>query len=121
MYKTKEEQIQEIVQYFKWAKVRQTMLHLNWPWVPLNRSPEVPELIAEATKLLDEAWEEGWHRNSDFQTSSGGFLAMYYHNNGDPYFQLVFYVDCWETDTLDDELALPLNKPTVERDISLTL
>ncbi len=50
--KTKEEQIENIMQNFKWLHVAKAMKVLNWTWYSSKACPTVDEMKAHARSLL---------------------------------------------------------------------
>ncbi len=52
MVKPYDEQIENIMQNFKWLRVAKTMKALNWKWAGAKTCPSVDEMMAHARSLL---------------------------------------------------------------------
>lgn len=64
-----------IIEEFDFEKVHNVMKFLNWEWHDTG-VPDVKELKAQATELLNDAYEGSLkNANKTWNISTGGFLA----------------------------------------------
>lgn len=69
----KEDQIEEILDYFDFEKVAKVMEHLNWQWFTLGEVPGTGPLRRRARQLLREAARQ----LPDITVESGGLRAKH--------------------------------------------
>lgn len=71
-----EKQIEEIMDYFDFAKVAKTMAALDWEWWDSDyHTPIEPELRRGARKLLNLCYKESKGLSGRYTTGCGGFVA----------------------------------------------
>lgn len=78
-----EKQIQDILEYFDFERVHETMTKLNWTWVSsdlkLEYIPEIEELKEHAKERLENAIKYKWSESGGFiATNSSGVLNLYF-------------------------------------------
>lgn len=95
--KSFDEQKQEIMDNFDWARVHKTMKLLKWTWATSaqkNRIPSIAEIKRVAEDHLMSLYTSEYFVNEeDCSSSSGGFSAR--KENG--YLSLSFVVTDWDT------------------------
>lgn len=87
--KTKEQHIEEIMDWFDFGKVAKVMKYLEWDWV-FEGIPEEPTIRQHARGLLSEAYD---YRRS--YLAYGGFVAKYDEEYDQ--LELSFVVSDWRT------------------------
>lgn len=78
-----EQQIQNILEYFDFERVHETMVKLNWTWVSsdlkLEYIPEIEELKEHAKERLENAIKYKWSESGGFiATNTSGVLNLYF-------------------------------------------
>lgn len=78
-----EQQIQDILEYFDFERVHETMIKLNWTWVSsdlkLEYIPEIEELKEHAKERLENAIKYKWSESGGFvATNTSGVLNLYF-------------------------------------------
>lgn len=90
--KTKQEQIDEIMDWFDFERVADFMKKVDWKWAPgasmTFGSPTVQELRSEARRMLNHLY-----RATCVEISCGGLVARLAR---DGYLSLTFEVTSWE-------------------------
>lgn len=97
-YNDPTEDVEEILDYFDFEKVKKVMDHLNWQWWDTG-IPEIPDLRRKARSLLQTVINgiQKTYPNDvtgDYYTATGGFYVTAKVYEGDPkiYLRLSFYV-----------------------------
>ena len=94
MSKSKQEQIDEIMDNFDFNKVAKIMDFLGWKWYMKEyRVPEESEIRKEARKHLSKTYDYGEGQGREYCTVTGGFKYTY-----DPLYtelQLSFEIVNW--------------------------
>lgn len=78
-----EKQIQDILEYFDFERVHETMIKLNWTWVNSDLKheyiPEIEELKEHAKERLEKAIKYKWSESGGFiATNRSGVLNLYF-------------------------------------------
>lgn len=78
-----EKQIQDILEYFDFERVHETMTKLNLTWVSsdlkLEYIPEIEELKEHAKECLEKAIKYKWSESGGFiATNTSGVLNLYF-------------------------------------------
>lgn len=96
---TKEEKINEIVNNFRFQRVRKVMEFLDWKYSGDKDYPSIEQLIKEAKEKLNRAYESLESNNGYpyFSTSSGGFKAIAFKVGDDIELELDFIIESWDT------------------------
>lgn len=96
---TKKEKIDEILNNFRFQRVRKTMEFLDWKYSGDKNYPSIEELIKSAKERLNRAYDTLESNNGYpyFSTSSGGFKATAVRLYGDIELELDFIVESWDT------------------------
>jgi hypothetical protein len=94
--KTREEQIEEIIENMDWEKIHRTMTYLNWQWRD-DGVPSIGKLVNEASRLLREV----------DQPANGGYArqgtgGLYATNTGYT-LNLEFVLNSWQSDVDDND------------------
>lgn len=99
----KKHAIKQIIKNFNFERVRDAMEHLNWTWAgskTFSKVPSIKELKKNAKYCLKQAYKGHQKRNIPEKvcsaTGTGGFLAHYLEDDGEGYFELIFYLDTWD-------------------------
>ena len=87
MPKSKESQIEEIMEEMRWGEIHSVMKLLDWKWQDSDEPPSIYVLISTAKRLLDKAWEYG----DGGISATGGFRAECHCG----YLRLAFEVCDW--------------------------
>ena len=94
MPKSKQEQIDEIMDNFDFNRVARVMDFLDWKWYMKGyRVPEEPEIRKEVRKYLSNTYDHGEGQGRKYSIVLGGFKYTY-----DPRYtelQLSFKLDNW--------------------------
>lgn len=94
MSKSKQEQIDEIMDNFDFNRVARVMDFLGWKWYMKEyRVPEESEIRKEARKYLSKTYDYGEGQGRKYSTVTGGFVYTY-----DPHYtelQLSFELGAW--------------------------
>lgn len=86
-------QVDEIMCWFNFGKVYNTMVATDWIWVGSDtRNPSIGEIRTHALKLLRDLVDRVRLDKEYKSISTGGFVAA--HNDG--ILSLTFAVDSWE-------------------------
>lgn len=92
--------IQEIMDWFNFHRVHETVCALNWTWAGTG-IPSPAKMRQEARRLLEEvAHTLNETTYKEYEISTGGFTAYGRISDDQPtkkYFRLVFQVEQWET------------------------
>ncbi len=99
VYEDPTDDINEILDFFDFERVKKVMDHLNWEWVGSDGVPEIYELRQHARKLMNTAVNECIKsKQEDYFTECGGFRVECNKYNDDPkmYIRLTFNVTSWE-------------------------
>lgn len=99
--KTLDDQLEEIMYRFDWARVVQVMQMLNWRWatVPNYSVPALEDLQRTARAMLDDVVEHYTQTGEWTYRKTGGLAARLYTSNYGPYLELSFEVtDCCVAD-----------------------
>ena len=80
--------VNEIMDWFDFAKVAKVMEALDWKWA--NERPSEPEIRARARELIEDAVK------NKRGIASGGFFAKYQEEEGEEFIELSFVVDSWD-------------------------
>lgn len=96
-----QEQIDEILDHFKFDEVKKTMDALHWLWYDCVGVPEIPDLRQCARRLLNEVGNEVMKNNemtSEANRATGGFRAQAYRYLDEEkiYFRLSFEVTSYD-------------------------
>lgn len=93
--KTKQKLIDEVMDYFDFSKVLETVRALNWIWVDAEDGiPQEHELRLEARRLMNEVYGYTEKYGVKCRMGTGGFYATY--DPECPYMGLEFCVAIWE-------------------------
>ena len=94
MTKTKDQQINEIMDNFDFNKVAKVMDFLDWKWyLKEYRVPAEPEIRKKVRQHLTKAFEYGQGQGRKYTLCTGGFVCSY-----DPEYSelsLTFELDGW--------------------------
>ena len=94
MSKTKQEQIDEIMDNFDFNKVAKVMDFLDWRWyLKEYRVPEESEIRKNVRMYLSKTYDYGEGQGRKYETKTGGFTYSY-----DPQYtelKLSFELDSW--------------------------
>jgi hypothetical protein len=72
----KQKAIDDIIDNFKWEKVYETMVALNWKWWDSeDKAPSIGQLLRCAIGLLNNAYDGAEKEKRDYGVSTGGFCA----------------------------------------------
>jgi len=72
----KQKAIDDIIDNFKWEKVYETMVALNWKWWDSgDEVPSIGQLLRCAINLLHNAYDGAEKEKQDYGASTGGFCA----------------------------------------------
>ena len=99
VYEDPADDINEILDFFDFERVKKVMDHLNWEWAGSDGVPEIYELRQHARKLMNTAVTECIKsKQEDYFTECGGFRVECNKYNDDPkiYIRLSFNVTSWE-------------------------
>ena len=76
--RTKQEHIDNIMDYFDFRKVADTMQFLNWKWFHSDTGiPEEPELRQATRKNLETVYDYGIQQGRKYTMTTGGFVYSY--------------------------------------------
>jgi hypothetical protein len=92
-----QEQIDYIMDYFDFDKVREAMLTLDWKWGlgEMAEVPEIPRMRETARKLLKNAISCAEKEEVTYHAETGGFRATCVIEEGKPYLSLDFILTSW--------------------------
>jgi hypothetical protein len=78
MTKTRQEHIDNIMDYFDFSRVANVMQHLNWRWYHSDTGiPEEPELRQTVRKHLSTVYDYGSQQGKKYTMATGGFVYTY--------------------------------------------
>ena len=78
MIRSKQEHIDNIMDYFDFRKVADTMQFLNWKWAYSDTGiPEEPELRKTARNTLSTVYDYGSQQGRKYTMATGGFVYSY--------------------------------------------
>jgi hypothetical protein len=86
----KEEHIKSIIDNFDFIRVKKYMDFVNWQWIGI--SPDITDLIKNATLLLNDVYDR-----DVISISTGGFKATKH----DDYLELEFIISDWRTEIIN--------------------
>lgn len=92
---TKEEHIEEIMNWFDFNRVHRAMDALGWSWFYTEGTPSVKQLRECAEDLLSQTYDKGKSIPGDYGIATGGFHAWYNYEYDQ--LELKFVVSSWET------------------------
>ena len=72
----KQKAIDDIIDNFKWEKVHETMVALNWTWWDSgDEAPSIGQLFRCAIGLLNNAYDGAEKEKVNYTAATGGFRA----------------------------------------------
>lgn len=74
---TKQEHIDNIMDYFDFRRVAEVMQHLDWKWVNCGGVPEEPDLRVKSREYLSKVYDYGTQQGRKYTLATGGFVYSY--------------------------------------------